>query len=118
MFKNKPTPNITLSALWLWKKPFCAPTLKELEKHSIFIVNSSKTSRYYLCFINRAGRGHFCSINRSAGKSYPCTTIEKAMFRLELAGVIFALLMEVVVGVIFAQLLKTTSKEDNFTRFA
>lgn len=81
MLENKPIPNITLLALCFWKMLFYALILKNLDKQSFFMVNSSKAGMCHICFINRVDRYHSHSINKSADRRYSYTTSKKAIYR-------------------------------------
>ncbi len=93
------------------KSPSYALIPKDLDKQSFFIVNG-----------NKAGRYHPRLINNKACKGYPGSTSQWKCWRVpslyyywknhiqvvELASIIFALSMELLVGVIFQPLLKAS----------
>ncbi len=64
-----------------FEKAPCTLTLKDLYEQSFFIVNSGKAGRYHPRFTNRACRGYPRSINGSASRCHPRTTIGEAMCR-------------------------------------
>lgn len=49
--------------------------LKDLDYQLFFIINSDKASKCHPHF--RTDKYHFCSINKSADRYYPCIMIEK-----------------------------------------